>query len=55
MIRELSEPVQTVYFGSRWRVLAIAREKVRLAEMLEQLEASAGTDDSSSAPERLCP
>ena len=39
MVRELTEPVQTLYFASRWRVLgSIARERARLLAMLASFD-----------------
>jgi hypothetical protein len=53
MVRELTEPVQTLYFASRWRVLgSIATERARLVGMLDSLksgpEVQSGTGGSSS-------
>jgi hypothetical protein len=41
MVRELTEPVQTLYFASRWRVLpSLAKERARLVGMLDSLKRS---------------
>lgn len=51
MVRELTEPVQTLYFASRWRVLgSIAKERARLAGMLEGIESGPEAKQAAGAP-----
>jgi len=41
LLKELTEPVQTIFFASRWRVFAVVgRERVRLRELLRSLSES---------------
>lgn len=51
MIRELTEPVQTIYFARRWRVLKdIAGEKARLRELLDVLHRLASAASGRRLP-----
>jgi hypothetical protein len=39
LVRELTEPVQTIFFARRWRVItSLASEKMRLRTMLAGIE-----------------
>jgi hypothetical protein len=39
MLREITEPVQTIYFARRWRVVtSIPGEIIRLRTMLDELD-----------------
>lgn len=50
LVKDLTGPVQTLYFASRWRVLGnIVHEKARLEKMLDKVRNGAGLGNSSQA------
>jgi hypothetical protein len=49
MLREMTEPVQTIFFARRWRVVSkVPSEVARLRAMLDALDSSAQPQSSSA-------
>lgn len=50
MLRELTEPLQTIYFARRWRVVKdIPGQKARLQAMIDALDQDAAGTRAPSA------
>jgi hypothetical protein len=52
LLRELTEPVQMIFFARRWRVVSsVAGEMTRLRTMLDILDGGAAPQSSSALEE----